>query len=642
MENLLNVRNLTMSYGTEQLYHDVGFGVAAGEKIAFVGPNGCGKSTLFQILVGQITPDDGEVIIRGDTTVGYLAQEERFGADDTPRKIVARALLPVRKAIAEHTEISEKLGTIDTDDTALDELLTRQAALQERINKAGGWSWEHRVEEMLDRLGVTGWIDEPARNLSGGQRRRVDLARVLLESPDLLLLDEPTNHLDTTAVEWLEDWLIEQASTLIFVTHDRYFLERIADRILEIDDEFYDYPGNFQTFLERKKHREEVRQRTEVRNKKMLKKELQWLQGSVKSQNKRSKRRLDRIDDLREQTSDWKRRVIEMPLAEPGDFSDTILTALGIWKGFDGQNLLESANLDLRPGDHLGIIGPNGCGKSTLLKILAGQQRVDAGTIDEGKLTDIGFLSQDHLPVDEDTTVIEAVSENHYVWIGDRKIHRRDYLALYLFDNRLQSMPVRLLSGGQKRRLAIARAFAQNPNVLLLDEPTNDLDILSLQALETSLSQFEGCVVAVSHDRYFLNRICTAIIAFENKQLVRYDGDYDAYRKRRDARQAGSSTLAAPPAAASSTPPAKPSPSPSPSGGGLSWREKQQLENLEERIAELEAEQQRIETQLADPDLYDERVDQVAPLNRRLQVLGTELEQLWDQWTTLEERKNAG
>ncbi len=632
-----------MSYGTDLLYQGVGFGVAAGEKIAFVGPNGCGKSTLFQILAGQIVPDEGEVIIRGDTTLGYLAQEEKFGAHDTPRDVVARALLPVRRAIEEHTELSEKLSHVDGSEENLDQMLERQAFLQERIQKSGGWSWEHRVEEMLDRLGVTTWIDEPARNLSGGQRRRVDLARVLLESPDLLLLDEPTNHLDTTAVEWLEDWLIDHVHTLIFVTHDRYFLERIADRILEIDDDFYDYPGNFQTFMERKTHRDQVRERTEVRNKKLLEKELQWLQGSVKSQNKRSKQRLDRIDDLRQETSDWQRRVIEMPLGEPGDFSDTILSARGIWKSFDGDNLLESANLDLRPGNRLGIIGPNGCGKSTLLKILAGQERIDAGTVEEGKLTDIAFLGQDHLDVDPDTTAIEAVSQNHYVWIGDRKIHRRDYLALYLLDSRLQKMPVRILSGGQKRRLAIARAFAQNPNVLLLDEPTNDLDILSLQALEESLRTFEGCVIAISHDRYFLNRVCTAIVAFEDKKLVRYEGDYDAYRKRREATDSQKMSPTQPPPATSS--PTSPSPPPPTKPGrstpraGLSYREKQRLEALETRIAQVEEEQQEVEDQLADPSLYQSRVDDVEPLNRRLRALQTELDELWEKWAELEERK---
>ena len=632
-----------MSYGTDLLYQGVGFGVAAGEKIAFVGPNGCGKSTLFQILAGQIVPDEGEVIIRGDTTLGYLAQEEKFGAHDTPRDVVARALLPVRRAIEEHTELSEKLSHVDGSEENLDQMLERQAFLQERIQKSGGWSWEHRVEEMLDRLGVTTWIDEPARNLSGGQRRRVDLARVLLESPDLLLLDEPTNHLDTTAVEWLEDWLIDHVHTLIFVTHDRYFLERIADRILEIDDDFYDYPGNFQTFMERKTHRDQVRERTEVRNKKLLEKELQWLQGSVKSQNKRSKQRLDRIDDLRQETSDWQRRVIEMPLGEPGDFSDTILSARGIWKSFDGDNLLESANLDLRPGNRLGIIGPNGCGKSTLLKILAGQERIDAGTVEEGKLTDIAFLGQDHLDVDPDTTAIEAVSQNHYVWIGDRKIHRRDYLALYLLDSRLQKMPVRILSGGQKRRLAIARAFAKNPNVLLLDEPTNDLDILSLQALEESLRTFEGCVIAISHDRYFLNRVCTAIVAFEDKKLVRYEGDYDAYRKRREATDSQKMSPTQPPPATSS--PTSPSPPPPTKPGrstpraGLSYREKQRLEALETRIAQVEEEQQEVEDQLADPSLYQSRVDDVEPLNRRLRALQTELDELWEKWAELEERK---
>ena len=293
MKNILNVKNLTMSYGVEPLYEDVSFGIDAGEKVAVVGPNGCGKSTLFKLLAGRMTSDEGEIIRRGETTLGYLAQSREFAAGKTPRDIVADALESVRRAIEQHDEISNRLGDADADDASIEELLDEQSRLQERIQKMGGWSWEHRVEEMLDRLGISAWIDEPIGRLSGGQRRRVDLARVLLKAPDLLLLDEPTNHLDTTAAEWLEAWLIDHGDAVMFVTHDRYFLENVADRILEIDDDgFFDYPGNYRTFIERKRHRTEIRKRTEKRRQKEIKKELEWLGGGVKARNTRSKKRI--------------------------------------------------------------------------------------------------------------------------------------------------------------------------------------------------------------------------------------------------------------------------------------------------------------------------------------------------------------
>ena len=640
MQNLLNVQNLTMSFGVELLYDDVGFGVASGEKIAVVGPNGCGKSTLFRILANRQRADDGEIILRSETTLGYLSQNEDFAADDTPREIVAHAMKPVRDAIKEHAAISERLATPDDDPAPIEELLEHQSMLQERIQKTGGWSWQHRVEEMLDRLGVTEWIDEPIRRLSGGQRRRVDLARVLLESPDLLLLDEPTNHLDTTAVEWLEHWLIDHTSTVMFVTHDRYFLERIADRILEIDDDgFFDYPGNYNTFMERKLHRTEVRHKTEQRRQKLLDKELDWLSGGVKSQNTRSKKRIERIEELQDEPV-YIKRDIEMELAEADDFDDVILAARGIWKSHGDLSLLEHAHFDVRPDDKIGIIGPNGCGKSTLLNMLAGRERYDAGTIECGKNTDIAFLDQDAPQVDPKDTVFDALGESDYVWIGRNRYHKQAYLKRFLFDRHLQKSQMGYLSGGQRRRFAIAKTFAENPNVLFLDEPTNDLDIMSLQALETALEDFDGCIVTVSHDRYFLNRVCNRIVAFEDKKLVRYDGNYDAYRRRRDAEEEEAPAPAKSPG--KRTTQRKPEPGATKNvRKGLSYREKQRLQTIEADIAKAEQRCEELQAELSDPELYESRADDIEPLNRELKQTQHRLEELLDDWATLEERQTS-
>ena len=643
MKNILSVQNLTMSFGVNPLYEAVNFGVSAGERIAVVGPNGCGKSTLFKLLAGKLTPDEGELTYRGEITVGYLAQKQPFDPEDTPRRIVARAMKPVRDAIEEHDQVSTLLSDEPGDE--LDELLERQSQLQERIRKMGGWSWEHRVEEMLDRLGIHDWIDVPISRLSGGQRRRVDLARVLLQSPDLLLLDEPTNHLDTAVAEWLEHWLIDRAQTVLFVTHDRYFLERVATRILEVtNDDFYDYPGDYQTFMQRKLHREQIQKRTEHRRQKELQKELEALRGGVKSQNKHGKKRLDEIERLQNESTDIDDRRVEMKLAEPGEFSDVILNARGLYKSYGDNQLLEHAHFDVRPGDKIGVIGPNGCGKSTFLDMLAGRLRYDAGTIEKGKKTDIAYLGQHSPNVDPDDTVYDAFSESDYVWIGDSRFHKQSYLQRFLFDRRLQKSKMKSLSGGQKRRFALAEVFAEDPNLLLMDEPTNDLDLMSLEALETALEQFEGCLITVSHDRYFLNRICNVIVAFEDNMLQRYEGDYDAYRARKEEQllqERASTAKPAPPAKEPDEPdePTTPARKVTSPEVGLSWKEKRRLERLESEIETMEAQRRDIESTLSDPAFYDNEPERIEPLNRRLNQLQRQIEKLFEEWSALEERR---
>ena len=640
MENLLNINNLSVSYGVDPLYEDVSFGISAGEKVAVVGPNGCGKSTLFDTLAGLRPPDDGEITLRGDITFGYLSQHESFGPDQTARDVVAEAMRTVREALEEYETISNQLGDVDhsADGQRLEALLKRQSELQSTIEKIGGWTWEHRVEEMLDRLSVTRWMDTPMRRLSGGQRRRVDLARVLLEAPDLLMLDEPTNHLDTGAVEWLEGWLKDHARTLLFVTHDRYFLERIADRIIEIGQhQFYDYPGNYQTFIERSTHRQDILRRTHKRKKKELKKELQWLQGSVKSQDRRSQKR---IDDIKVQQHTLNRNrpepPITMAIGDPPDFGETILNVRGLWKSRGDHPLFEQVHLDLRPGEKLGLIGPNGCGKSTFLKMLAGKLRYDAGKIEVGDQTELAYLDQ-HAPfVDPDDTVYDAFGESDYVWIGDTRFHKQQYLKRFLFDRHLQKSKFKLLSGGQQRRFAIAKLFESDANLFLLDEPTNDLDLKSLNALEEAIRDFDGCLITVSHDRYFLNRVCDAIIAVEDHQLVRYDGDYDYYRTHRDRHQAEASDE--PPA--QKPRPKKPSPPPPKTAPrGLSYREKQRLQTLEEEIASAESDKETLNKRLSDPELYQNEPDMIPDLNRQLHRLDQRLDALFDEWSDLEERR---
>lgn len=642
--NLLNVRDLSFAYGPDVIFDGVGFGVSAGERVAVVGPNGCGKTTLLRILAGEIVPDAGEIAMRQEVTVGYLSQRVDFEPHTTPRQIVGETMAPLREAIAAHAAVSERLAEVDasTGQRRLEQLLGEQQAHQQRIQELGGWDWEHRIEEMIDRLGLTYLLDEPVGHLSGGQRRRVDLARVLLATPDLLLLDEPTNHIDPETVDWLEGWLKRRSGALLLVTHDRYFLERVVDRILEVEEEdFYDYPGNYETFMKRKLHRLQVRERTEQRQQKLMQRELDRIKTSARARLGRAQHDIDRIEQMAssDPTRADKDRM-DMELAEGGELGPIILSGRGLHKSYGGRVLLDHTGLFVRPGDKIGVVGPNGCGKTTLLRILLGQERPDAGNVERGVHSEIGYLRQSGPQVDPTVTVYEALGPSDYVWVGDTKYHKKRYLERYLFDQDMQRCQVSTLSGGQRRRLALARLVAQNANVLVMDEPTNDLDILSLQALEGALEEFEGCLLVISHDRYFLNRVCNVIIAFEQGKLVRYPGNYDAYRAQRTRRPSLVGAEVTPPS------PARVAPDPEPeeeeqTSRGLTYGERLELEVLEARIAEAEEQAEALEEQLAEPELYTdpERVDEITSLNRQLRQRRRAIDELYDQWTALEERR---
>ena len=652
--NLLSVKNLEMRFGNDPIFEDLEFGVDEGEKVALVGPNGVGKTTLFRILAGEIAPDDGTIAHRNDMRMAYLRQETQFDYGQTPREVVSEAMRDVRETIGEHEAVSDKLSDPDSADEDLETLIEQQHDLQQQIERLGGWNWEHRVDDLVDRLGITPWVDRPLDALSGGQRRRVALARVLLEHPDLALLDEPTNHLDPQTVEWLENWLLDFPGAIFFISHDRYFLEQVADRIIELDehDGVFVHPPDYQTFIDRKLSRMEIRKRTMERKQKLAEDELDWLKRGVKSQGRDSKGRAEELEKFAKEADmiDYERQRVELELHANREFGVQILAGRGIHKSYGGLKVLDDANLTVVHGNKIGLLGPNGCGKTTMLKIMMGEERFDAGKIERGKKTDIAFMTQDYADFDPDKTVYEAFSASDYVWVGDTRHHKRKYLEKFQFSLDDQKKKVSTLSGGQIRRLQLAHLAGEDANLLILDEPTNDLDMLTTKALEDALREWEGCLILVSHDRYFLNRVCNVIVAFEDGDLNRYKGDYDNYKEIRDSRGTdGATTLRSESGRGASRSGGAGSGESRSGGGGsgesrseeseelqpLGYREQQELERLEGEIAEAEERKEAVQEKLSDPDLYSDRPDEIESLNAELADLEEQLGRLYERWEEL-------
>ena len=638
--NILNIRKLSKAFGPDVLFEDISFSIDAGEKIAVVGPNGCGKSTLFRILVGDLEPDDGILARQRDATIGYLPQDPVFEGEASPRSVVAQALGPLRDSLAAYAEAAARIAEASPAD--LPPLLESQSLIEQEIERRGGWAWEHRVDEMVQALRIDAWVDTPMANLSGGQRRRVGLARALLENPDLLILDEPTNHLDAETVEWLEQALIDYPGALLLVTHDRYFLDRVVDRIIEMAERrVFTHPGGYPTYVERKIERMRQRARTDERRLRLLERELEWLGRSPKARTSKSQHRVKQTqaltDKARTRAAESRDSRLSVSFQANKRLGADILEGRGLYKRYDDNVVLEDVGVTFNRGDKIGLVGPNGCGKSTLLRILVGDERPDAGVVDRGKSTRVGYLSQDRDGLDPNRSVYEALREGDYVWHGDRKIHKRAFLDGFLFSAPDQRRPVNALSGGEQCRLLLARLVLDNANLLVLDEPTNDLDITSLQVLEDALAAFQGSVLVVTHDRYFLNRVCNVIVAVDDEEgWIRYNGDYDFYRQLRTerAQRQRSATLAAREQAIRSQPgpdrPAGPK--------KLTLPERKELDSMEGRIEAAESSKAELESDLVDPALYRDHPERVRALRASLSEAEEEIEGLYARWEALEAR----
>jgi len=519
------------------VFQDIWLSFLYGAKIGVIGSNGSGKSTLLRIMAGLDLDFQGEARLSQGFTVGLLAQEPELDATKNVLGNVEEGVAPIRELLTKFDDVNAKFGESMSDED-MDKLMAEQARLQDAIEAAGAWDLDSKLEHAMDALRLPPG-DADVTNLSGGERRRVALCRLLLKSPDLLLLDEPTNHLDAESVAWLEHFLKEYKGSVVAITHDRYFLDNVANWILELDrTRAYPWEGNYSGWLDQKQQRLALEEKSESKRQRTLQRELEWIRMSPRARQAKGKARLNAYEQLlAEDTADRLDRV-EIYIPPGPRLGDVVVEARGLRKGYGDQLLIEGLDFTLPRGGIVGVIGPNGAGKTTLFRMLVGQETPDAGTLKVGETVQIGYVDQSRAALKADKTVWEEISggEDEIV-LGSRKINSRAYVSWFNFKGRDQQQKVGTLSGGQRNRLHLAKLLQKGCNLLLLDEPTNDLDVDTLRALEQALLDFAGCAVVISHDRWFLDRIATHMLSFEGDSHVEwFEGnfqDYEVDKKRR-------------------------------------------------------------------------------------------------------------
>ncbi len=538
---IFSMYRVSKSYPPQkQVIRDISLSFFLGAKIGIIGLNGSGKSTLLKIIAGIEKEYQGEVVFSPGYTVGHLPQDPLMDESRTVREIVEEGAAEVVAVLKEYEEINLRFGEPEVYENpeVMEKMMARQAELQEKVEALDGWNLEHKLERAMDALNCPD-PSTPVNILSGGERRRVALCRLLLLEPDVLLLDEPTNHLDAESVQWLETHLRQYRGTVICITHDRYFLDNVAGWILELDrGEGIPWKGNYSSWLEQKAKRLEMEEKGNVRRRKTLERELEWVRMSPKARHAKSKARLSAYENLLNQDVKQKEEKLEIFIPNGPRLGDRVITAHGVTKAFDDKILFEELDFDLPPNGIVGVIGPNGAGKTTLFRMIMGQEKIDRGTFEVGNTVTLGYVDQAHAAIDPAKSVYEVISGGQdEIMVGNRPVNARAYAARFNFTGADQEKKCGVLSGGERNRLHLALTLRSGANVLLLDEPTNDIDVNTLRALEEGLDNFAGCAVIISHDRWFLDRVATHILAFEgDSRVVWFEGsfsEYDEnYRKR--------------------------------------------------------------------------------------------------------------
>lgn len=625
--NLLSIENMSKSYGDKTLFEDISFGIDEGEKLGLIGVNGTGKSTFLKILVGREISDQGDVITKNDLTIEYLPQNPAFDDKATVLEQVFRGNSPVMKVVREYEYTLEKL-TAHSGDPILQKKLIE---LNQRMDDHKAWQLESEAKMILTTLGIH-HFDARIGTLSGGQRKRVALASALIQPADLLVLDEPTNHIDHETIVWLEGYLNKRKGALLMITHDRYFLDRIVNRIIELDQgNLYRYVGNYSVFLEKKAEREEQQRSSEQKRLNLLRQELAWISRGAKARSTKQKARIERFEQLKEE----KKFVPEEHLAisvGTRRLGKKVIELQHISKRFGEKQCLDDFSYIVLKDDRIGIVGPNGMGKTTLLNIIADKLSADQGTIEKGQTVKIGYFSQENQAMDEKMRVINYIKEEaEFISTADGSlISASQMLERFLFPDDLQWTFIGKLSGGEKRRLYLLRVLMSTPNVLLLDEPTNDLDIQTLTILEEYLEEFIGAVMVVSHDRYFLDKVTEKIFAFgDNGKIIEYTGNYTDYQDtiKRQIDSAENRKV---------TENKKPSKQVKKKDRPLkfTFKEQREYEQIDDQIADVEAKLQAVNEAINQAGSDFERLQE---LMEQQQELDEELEGLLERWTYLNE-----
>ena len=519
----------------KKVLNDIYLSFFYGAKIGIIGLNGAGKSTLLKIIAGIEKNYEGEVVFSPGYSVGYLEQDPQLDPEKTVRECVQEGVQPIMDMLAEYDAINMAFAEPDAD---FDKLLARQAELQDKLDSADAWNIDTRLDRAMDALRCPA-DDALVKHLSGGERRRVALCRLLLQQPDILLLDEPTNHLDAESIDWLEQHLHQYAGTVICITHDRYFLDNVAGWILELDrGEGIPWKGNYSSWLEQKTARMAMEEKQASKRRKTLERELEWVRMAPKARQAKGKARLAAYDRMLNEEQKEREEKLEIFIPNGPRLGNKVINAEGVSKAFGNKLLFENLDFMLPPNGIVGIIGPNGAGKTTLFRMIMGMETADKGTFTVGETVRVGYVDQVHSNIDPNKTVFETIAEGtEYIRVGGREINARAYLSRFNFTGADQEKKCGVLSGGERNRLHLALTLKSEANVLLLDEPTNDIDVNTLRALEEGLENFAGCAVVISHDRWFLDRICTHILAFEGDgQLYWYEGSYSEYEAHKKMR----------------------------------------------------------------------------------------------------------
>ncbi len=615
---ILSASGLTVHFGPQVVLDCASISIHEGDRIGLVGRNGAGKSTFLKIISGILTPDEGEVAKRKDITIGYLSQD--FTLDET--KSVRENILDGAESII---ALLNEYETIPHDSP-------KRHLLEHEIIRRDAWNLDNRLDTLITSLNAPEG-SKCAGELSGGEKRRTALCKVLIGEPDILILDEPTNHLDTFSIEWIEDFLADYKGTCIFVTHDRYFLDRIADRIVELSNgNFYSHNGNYTDYLINKAERQALGEKEEQKRNNFLRRELEWVLKGPRARRTKAKSRLDNYERVLSQENKEIELDVELIIPEPEKLGNNILEFRNFSLDIGGRNLISNFDFIFEKGRKLGITGKNGCGKTSLLKCILGEVYSYTGEILTGEKTRFNYVDQARLILDANLSVADAISEgSEVVQFGNKTMPVWTYLRRFLFTDDRINTQVGRLSGGEKSRLTLASILKSGGNFLILDEPTNDLDLPTLRILEEALIRFEGNLILVSHDRFFLNRICNGILAFEDGVSLYFsEGNYDYYLEKKKARLTSISNQPEKlPKADTRTKPKK-----------LSYKEAKELETIEENIINAEAEVEQIEKMFSDPDFYQKFAFQINDLKTELESKKEYAEQLYRRWEELENLNN--